>query len=80
MKTKGYYKISNKIAELEEKVEIIDIQAKDIMDNAKKMKKGSEERKEAMAQAKALKEDREYQDMKLELKTLYFCLNSVYYN
>lgn len=78
--TNGYYKISSRIGELEDKIAIIDNKAKNITDSAKRLPKGSEERKSLMNEAKVLKESEEYKGMKIELKTLYFCLNSIFYN
>lgn len=78
--TKAFQKLSQKRFELEEQKEILDNKIQSISEEAKKLKKGSNERKELMSKVEEIKNSKEYQDLHLQIKTMNYCINTVFYN
>lgn len=78
--SKVYYTLTNKRSELEEECEVMTELIKNIQDDAKKLKKGSIERQDLMRKANELKNSESYKNLKLQIKTLNFCINTVFYS
>lgn len=78
--SKAYYTLTNKRSELEEECETMTDLIKNIQDDAKKLKKGSIERQDLMRKANELKNSESYKNLKLQIKTLNFCINTVFYS
>lgn len=78
--SKAYYTLTNKRSELEEECETMTELIKNIQDDAKKLKKGSTERQDLMRRANELKNSENYKNLKLQIKTLNFCINTVFYS
>lgn len=78
--SKAYYTLTNKRSELEEECETMSELIKNIQDDAKKLKKGSIERQDLMRRANELKNSESYKNLKLQIKMLNFCINTVFYS
>ena len=53
---------------------------RNIQADAKKLKKGSIEKQDLMRRANELKNSESYKDLKLQIKILNFCINTVFYS
>ena len=78
--SKAYFKLTSKRNELESKLEILNKKMQEIREKSKKLKKGSEERKELTLNIDNIKNSKEYQDLNLQIKTMNFCINTVFYS
>lgn len=78
--SKAYYTLTNKRSELEEECEVMTELIRNIQADAKKLKKGSIERQDLIRRANELKNSETYKDLKLQIKTLNFCINTVFYS
>lgn len=78
--SKAYYTLTNKRSELEEECEVMTELIRNIQADAKKLKKGSIERQDLIRRANELKNSETYNDLKLQIKTLNFCINTVFYS
>lgn len=80
MNTTAYYKLTGRRSCIEDLIEPYDTAIKDLKEDAKKLKKGSQERQDLMKKANDLNNDTVYKNLKLELRTLNFCINTVFYS
>lgn len=80
MNVKAYYNLTERRSKVERYIEDYDVVIKELRDEAKKLKKGSMERQELMERANGLKNDSTYRELKIELRTLNYCINTVFYN
>lgn len=78
--SKAYYTLTNKRSELEEEFDVMTEVIRNIQADAKKLKKGSIERQDLIRRANELKNSESYKDLKLQIKTLNFCINTVFYS
>lgn len=79
-KSNAFFKLQKRRLQIEENIEEFNNKIKTISDQAKKQKKGSEERKLLMQQANNLKNSSEYLVLQAQLKTMNYCINTVFYN
>lgn len=80
MNTKAYYNLTERRNKIESYIEDYEVAIKELRDEAKKLKKGSPERQELMKRANDLKNDITYRERLIELRTLNYCINIVFYN
>lgn len=80
MNVKAYYNLTERRSKVERYIEDYDVVIKELRDEAKKLKKGSMERQELMKRANDLKNDSTYRELQIELRTLNYCINTVFYN
>lgn len=80
MNIKAYYNLTERRSKVESYIEDYDVVIKELRDEAKKLKKGSMERQELMKRANDLKNDSTYRELQIELRTLNYCINTVFYN
>ena len=73
MNSKVYYKLTKRIVELEEQIKPSDDKIIELQETAKKLKKGSDERKSLNEQAREIKQSMEYQILKAKIDTMYYC-------
>ena len=74
----SFYLMQNKRNKIVSKLDILNNQIKEISDQAKTLKKGSEERKIKMNEAQAIKNSYDYKVLNENLKLINFCINSLY--
>lgn len=77
---KGYLKLEQKRCEIEEWIMEYDTKIQNIREEAKKLPKGSIERKHMMTEVQELGKNVEYRHMKDKLRLMNFCINSVFYS
>lgn len=80
MNVKAYYNLTERRSKVERYIEDYDVVIKELRDEDKKLKKGSMERQELMKRANDLKNDSTYRELQIELRTLNYCINTVFYN
>jgi len=76
--TQAFYKLSLKRREIEEALSKYDLDIKEIKDNAKLEKKGSQDRKDLMECAKYIEDSESYKILKAEWNLMNFCINTVF--
>ncbi|MFR2887948.1 MAG: hypothetical protein ACLTDM_07130 [Clostridium butyricum] len=76
--SRSYYLMEGKRSEIVSKLDILNNQIKEISDQAKTLKKGSEERKIKMSEAQSIKNSYDYKVLNENLKLINFCINSLY--
>lgn len=76
--SRSYYLMEGKRSEIVSKLDILNNQIKEISDQAKTLKKGSEERKIKMNEVQSIKNSYDYKVLNENLKLINFCINSLY--
>ena len=79
MNTRAFFELEKKRYQLEEELEEFNNKIKVISEQAKKQKKGSEERKLLMQQAGDIRNSSEYLVLQAKIKTMNYCMNTVFY-
>ena len=77
--TRAFYELSKRRQLIEEQLQEYNTIINGLRSDAKKLKKGSIERQELMTKANDLKNYNVYIKLETELKTLNFCINTVFY-
>lgn len=80
MNTKAYFKLVERRAMFEEQKEDYDVLINELRTEARKFKKGSAERQDLMRRAQELKNCDIYKIIEAEIRTMNFCINTVFYN
>lgn len=78
--TRAYQKLSQRRVELEEQKQLMDNEIQLISEKAKKLKKGSTERRDEMNKVNFIKDSKEYIEVSAQIKTMNYCINIVFYN
>lgn len=76
--SRSYYLMENKRDEIVCELDTLNNQIKEISDQAKTFKKGSEERKTKMNEAQLIRNSYDYKLLNEKLKLINFCINSLY--
>lgn len=79
MNTRAFFELEKRRYQLEEELEEFNNKIKVISEQAKKQKKGSEERKLLMQQAGDIRNSSEYLVLQAKIKTMNYCMNTVFY-
>lgn len=79
MNTRAFFELEKKRYQLEEELEEFNNKIKVISEQAKKQKKGSEERKLLMQKAGDIRNSSEYLVLQAKIKTMNYCMNTVFY-
>lgn len=74
----AFYTLSQKRRDLNEQLDILDNQIKEFKEEAKKLKKGSDERKEMMGKANEIENSVEYKVLKAQCQMINYCMNIVF--
>lgn len=80
MNSKAYLKLAVERQRLEELVTPYDDLIQSLKEDAKKLKKGSVERQDLFKRVSAIQNDQVYKDLKLQIKTMNFCINTAFYS
>lgn len=76
---KGFYELEKLRQGILDEIEPYELEIKAAQELAKTYKKGSEERKNANAKVKEIKEDINYIHLKDKLKIINYCINVCFY-
>lgn len=77
--TKAFYRLTQERNKLEEELELYNIMITELREKAKKLKKGTDERKELMNKANDIKNGELYREIKTKIETMNFCINVAFY-
>lgn len=80
MNSKAYLKLTKRRNDYEEELQELNNQITFIKDKAKKLKKGSEERKFLMSEAQDIRESKKYQELTMRIEELNYSINIFFYN
>lgn len=78
--SKAFYKLTERRNKLEDLIEPYDILINGLRADAKKLKKGCKERQDLIKKANDIKNSEVYKNLKLEIQTMNFCINTVFYS
>lgn len=73
MNSKVYYKLTERIVELEEQIKPFNDKITELQETAKKLKKDSVERKSMQEEVQLIKDSMEYQVLKAKIEAMYYC-------
>lgn len=79
-KSNAFFKLQERRSQIEESIEEFNNKIKTVSEQAKKQKKGSEERKLLMQQVGDIRNSSEYLVLQAQLKTMNYCINTVFYS
>ena len=78
--SQAYLRMENYKRPLQEEFDKLNQQIRDLRESAKKEKKGSERREELNMQAGIIKLSKEYRELELQINTINYCINCLYYS
>ena len=80
MNSKAYFKLTSRRNGYEEELQVLNNQISKFKEDAKKLKKGSSERKELKDKAVYIRESEEYKNLKIRIEELNYSINIYFYN
>ena len=78
--SQAYLRMENYKKPLQEEFDKLNQQIRDLRESAKKEKKGSERREELNMGAGIIKLSKEYRELELQINTINYCVNCLYYS
>lgn len=78
--SQAYLRMENYKRPLQEEFDKLNQQIRDLRELAKKEKKGSERREELNMRAGIIKLSKEYRELELQINTINYCVNCLYYS
>lgn len=78
--SQAYLRMENYKRPLQEEFDKLNQQIRDLRELAKKEEKGSERREELNMQAGIIKLSKEYRELEMQINTINYCINCLYYS
>ena len=78
--SKAYFKLTSRRNDYEEELQVFGNQISKLIEEAKKLKKGSSERKDLMDKAMNIRQSEECKNLRIRIEELNYSINIYFYN